>query len=118
MKHHSRTTRNGARAKNSSRAACSAGQPLFHREGVLSPLEKPLGHGPHSHHELLEELPGRHGAGPAIWEKQPRRGSELGVLSKHGKEQKQLRAEGCDPYQRGMGTGHWLSQPQELRGSR
>lgn len=114
--HHSRATRNGARAKNSSRAALSAGQPLFGWEGALPPPEKPLGHGPHIHHEPLEELPGSHGAGLAIREEEPRRGSASGELSKHCEEQKQLRAEGCDPCQRGMGTGRRLSQPQESRG--
>lgn len=40
----------------------------------------------------------------------------MGELSKHCEEQKQLGAEGCDPCQRGMGTGRRISQSQESRG--
>lgn len=61
--HHSRATRNGARAKNSSRAACSAGQPLLGREGALPPPAEPLGHGPHRGRSCQaateQELPSR-----------------------------------------------------------
>lgn len=46
VEHHSRATRNGARAKNSSRALCRAGQPLLGREGAGTALSQ----GPHSHH--------------------------------------------------------------------
>lgn len=117
VEHRSRATRNQALAKNSSRAAPGAGQLPFGREGARPPPADPLGRGPHVRRELPGELPGSHGAGPAIREEEPRRGRGSGEEpSKPHKEQKQLGAEGCGACRCGMGKGRGLSQPRAPRG--
>ena len=115
--HRSGATRNQAQAKNSSRAAPGAGQLPFGREGALPLPAEPLSHSPRARRELPGELPGSHGAGPAIREEEPTRGRGSGQeLSKHREEQKQLGAEGCGACRRGMGKGRGLSQPRVPRG--